>query len=189
VLAAGASRRFEGVKAIAPIDGKPMLQWTLDALSNADIDELTVVLGAHATEILGHIEPQGASVVVHDDWTEGLSASLRAGLRLVPASEAAVLIALADQPDISVADYGRLIAAWRAAPEQTAAASYGGTRGAPCILPARSRSALLTLRGDQGARVWLRTLAKVTEVPMDSAARDIDTRDDWHARVRDRSPC
>ena len=188
MLAAGASRRFEGVKALALIDGKPMVQWAIDALSTADIDGLTVVLGAHAAEILGQIEPRAASVVIHDDWTEGLSASLRAGVNSVPAPESAVLIALADQPDISAEDYGRLIAAWRAAPEHTAAASYGDTRGAPCILPAGSRSALLALRGDQGARVWLRTLANVTEVPIESAARDIDTRDDWQSRLRDRGP-
>ncbi len=163
-----------------------MLQWAIDALAQADIDGLTVVLGAHAAEIIGQIELRGAAVIVHEDWTDGLSASLRAGVSAVQAPEAAVLIALADQPDISAEDYGRLIAAWRTAPETTAAASYANTRGAPCILPTGSRSALLELRGDQGARVLLRTLAAVTEVPMGSAARDIDTRDDWQSHLRDR---
>ena len=171
VLAAGASRRFGGIKALAPINGKPMLQWAIDALSNAGVDSLSIVLGAYAAEIGAGINTRGATVVRHEDWSEGLAASLRAGLASV------------DQPDIGIDDYRRLIAAWRAAPDRAAAAAYAHTRGAPCIVPAAFRPALLHLHGDQGARVLLRTLAEVTEVPMDSAARDIDTRDEWQARV------
>ena len=103
----------------------------------------------------------------------------------VVAGSAAVLLALADQPAISAQDYGRLITAWREAPETPAAAAYANTRGAPCIIPAAFRSELLNLRGDQGARAVLRSLTAVTEVPIDSAARDIDTRDDWQALLRD----
>jgi len=187
VLAAGASRRFEGVKALAPIEGKPMLQWAIDALSSADIDGLTIVLGAHAAEIVSQIAPRDATLVVQEDWGEGMAASLRAGIASLPSPEAGVLIALADQPDIGAADYGRLITTWRAAPETPAAATYANTRGAPCIIPAAFRSALLALQGDQGARVLLRTLTDVIEVPMENAARDIDTRDDWHSHLRDKS--
>ena len=183
VLAAGASRRFGGIKALAPINGKPMLQWAIDALSNAGVDSLSIVLGAYAAEIGAGINTRGATVVRHEDWSEGLAASLRAGLASVESADAGLLIALADQPDIGIDDYRRLIAAWRAAPDRAAAAAYAHTRGAPCIVPAAFRPALLHLHGDQGARVLLRTLAEVTEVPMDSAARDIDTRDEWQARV------
>ena len=183
VLAAGASRRFGGIKALAPINGKPMLQWAIDALSNAGVDSLSIVLGAYAAEIGAGINTRGATVVRHEDWSEGLAASLRAGLASVESADAGLLIALADQPDIGIDDYQRLIAAWRAAPDRAAAAAYAHTRGAPCIVPAAFRPALLLLHGDQGARVLLRTLAGVTEVPMDSAARDIDTRDEWQARV------
>jgi len=183
VLAAGASRRFGGIKALAPINGKPMLQWAIDALSNAGVDSLSIVLGAYAAEIGAGINTRGATVVWHEDWSEGLAASLRAGLASVESADAGLLIALADQPDIGIDDYQRLIAAWRAAPDRAAAAAYAHTRGAPCIVPAAFRPALLHLHGDQGARVLLRTLAEVTEVPMDSAARDIDTRDEWQARV------
>ena len=184
VLAAGASRRFGGVKALALIDGKPMLQWTIDALAEADVDGLSIVLGAHAAEIIPQIDTRGATLVSHEDWTHGMSASLRAGLAAVSAHDAGLLIALADQPDIGVDDYRRLIAAWRAEPDRPVAAAYANTRGAPCIIPAALRPGLLQLQGDQGARVLLRTLADVTEVPMELAARDIDTRDDWQAHLR-----
>jgi CTP:molybdopterin cytidylyltransferase MocA len=160
-----------------------MLQWVIDALSNAGADSLSIVLGAYAAEISAGINTRGATVVRHEDWSEGLAASLRAGLASVESADAGLLIALADQPDIGIDDYQRLIAAWRAAPDRAAAAAYAHTRGAPCIVPAAFRPALLHLHGDQGARVLLRTLAEVTEVPMDSAARDIDTRDEWQARV------
>jgi molybdenum cofactor cytidylyltransferase len=183
VLAAGASRRFGGVKALALIDGKPMLQWTIDALTEAGVDGLSIVLGAHAAEIIPQINTRGATLVSHEDWTHGMSASLRAGLATVNAHNAGLLIALADQPDIGVDDYRRLIAAWRAEPDRPVAAAYANTRGAPCIIPAALRPGLLQLQGDQGARVLLRTLAEVTEVPMERAARDIDTREDWQTRL------
>ena len=118
VLAAGASRRFGGIKALAPINGKPMLQWAIDALSNAGVDSLSIVLGAYAAEIGAGINTRGATVVRHEDWSEGLAASLRAGLASVESADAGLLIALADQPDIGIDDYQRLIAAWRAAPDR-----------------------------------------------------------------------
>ena len=123
VLAAGASRRFGGVKALALIDGKPMLQWTIDALTEAGVDGLSIVLGAHAAEIIPQINTRGATLVSHEDWTHGMSASLRAGLATVNAHNAGLLIALADQPDIGVDDYRRLIAAWRAEPDRPASMS------------------------------------------------------------------
>src|SRR5918997_1615678 len=49
VLAAGAARRFGGPKQLAELDGRPLLEHALAALSG--LDRIVVVLGARADEI------------------------------------------------------------------------------------------------------------------------------------------
>jgi len=46
ILAAGASSRFGEVKAIAPFQGRPLLQYAIDAAAAAGLAETVVVLGA-----------------------------------------------------------------------------------------------------------------------------------------------
>ena len=51
VLAAGAGSRFGGGKLLATVDGRPLLQHTLDRLAEAGIDDVIVVLGADAAAV------------------------------------------------------------------------------------------------------------------------------------------
>ena len=86
VLAAGAGSRYGLPKALArDEDGIPWLVRTIGALTDAGCSPVIVVLGAKAAEARALLDEFGltASVVVAraDDWVEGLSASLRAGLR------------------------------------------------------------------------------------------------------------
>jgi CTP:molybdopterin cytidylyltransferase MocA len=49
VLAAGAGRRFGAAKQLAPLDGRPLVQWAVDAAeAAAGLDDLVVVVGARA---------------------------------------------------------------------------------------------------------------------------------------------
>ena len=45
VLAAGSATRFGSVKLLAPLNGRPLLQHVLDALADAGLNDVVVVLG------------------------------------------------------------------------------------------------------------------------------------------------
>jgi len=77
----------------------------------------------------------------------------------------------ADQWRVTTRDLARLV---RAAGRAPAAARYAGRAGIPAVFPARLRPRLLALSGDRGARTVLAT-GTFTEVPMPTAAHDLDT--------------
>ncbi|MBF0816042.1 nucleotidyltransferase family protein, partial [Microbacterium paludicola] len=94
VLAAGAGTRFGGPKALARTpDGTPWIVRAVDALWAGGCDEVLVVLGAGAAEAAALIPP-GARMVVADDWAEGASASLRAGIAAARQREADAVVIL-----------------------------------------------------------------------------------------------
>ena len=170
VLAAGAGRRFGGPKQLALLDGRPLVEHALAAL--AGLDRMVVVLGARAEEVRGGADLGAAEVVVCDDWADGMSASLRAGLAALRGADEVVIV-LADQPFIGAAVVERV----RAAPGAAARAVYGGEPGHPVVVRAPLLERAGELRGDAGFRDLLGAAVEV-ECSDLADPTDIDTRDD-----------
>jgi molybdenum cofactor cytidylyltransferase len=100
VLAAGASTRFGSPKPLATLDGRPILEHVLDAVREAGIDDIVVVLGNDAEQIRDGIEWLDERIVRNPDPRE-LSSSLQIGIDAVSDVDPppqAVLVALGDQP-------------------------------------------------------------------------------------------
>lgn len=158
VLAAGAGTRFGGPKALARTpDGDPWLRRAVDALRRAGCAPVLVVVGAAAEEARALV-PRTARVVLAEQWSEGLSASLKAGLRALGDSDEdaqAVLITLVDLPDLPVAACLRLLEGEMNA-DSLRQAVYDGTPGHPVLLGRRHWSAARdALHGDRGAGAYL----------------------------------
>src|SRR5262249_18301499 len=102
VLAAGAGTRFGGpVKQLAPLRGRPLLEYAVEAmLAVPALDPVLVVLGHAADEILRTAELGEAEVIVCHEWASGQSASLRCGLAALADADA-VAVTLGDQPFIT----------------------------------------------------------------------------------------
>ena len=135
VLAAGAATRFGEPKQ------RLLLEPVLERVRASSVDDVLVVLGAHAVE-------SSARSVRCEDWELGTGASLRCGLAtLDPATEAAVIV-LSDGPDLSPRAIDRLIDTWRREGSSILAASYRGHRSHPVLL---ARAAWAGVP-DEGAR-------------------------------------
>lgn len=179
VLAAGASTRFGSPKQIAPVQGVPLLPLMLSRATAVAGHAVSVVLGAHCAEIAPALGRSAVSLVVNREWSEGIAASIRAGLLSLPGSCAAALLLLADQAAVTAADLQRLVDTWRRSPRAIVAAQYGGGYGVPAVFPRAEFPGLLRLRGEQGAEMVLRgPTVELIGVPMPSAATDIDRPDD-----------
>lgn len=112
VLAAGEGRRYGGPKQLAELAGRPLLEHVLAAGRAArGVDALLVVVGARADVVTAGARLDGVDVVRCPDWQEGMSASLRAGLRAAQARGATtVVVLLADQPGVRPAAIERTLA-------------------------------------------------------------------------------
>jgi len=174
VLAAGASTRVGSPAEVAPAGGMLSLPLVLGRATAVAGHAVSVVLGAHASELapaLGHLP---VSLVLNREWSEGIAASIRAGVLSLPGSCAAALLLRADQAAVTSSDLQRLTDMWRRSPRSIVAAQYGGGYGIPAVFPRAEFAALLRLRGEQGAEVVLRSpTAELIGVPMPSATTDI----------------
>ncbi|UGS34046.1 nucleotidyltransferase family protein [Capillimicrobium parvum] len=181
VLAAGAGRRFGAVKQLAPLGGRPLVQWAVDAACAAQaLDEVVVVVGAHGDEVRGAIRPGRARVVSCAGWEEGLAASLRCAAGA--AGDAAwLVVTLGDEPRMTAAAIDAVVAAARSAPADVAAVRgrWGERPGHPVALRRELLHAVGELRGDAGARELLaRHVVLEVECGPAEASVDVDTPED-----------
>jgi molybdenum cofactor cytidylyltransferase len=187
VLAAGASSRLGQPKQLLPFRGRPLLEATLARVAQAGLDEVVVVLGGSADDVLARVRFGAARPVVNPDYQAGQATSLQVGLAAVADTADAVIFLLGDQPLQSVAVIDRLIAAHRAGAGPIVAPSYGGVRGNPVLFARATYPLLRALSGDQGARPLLRQRPDLAhDVAVDEAAppADVDTWDDYRALLR-----
>ncbi|MCB0871958.1 MAG: nucleotidyltransferase family protein [Actinobacteria bacterium] len=180
VLAAGASSRLGRPKQLVEVGGRPLVVHAVDALLDGGVEEIVVVVGAHAESVASALpdHPQVRAVTNPDHHT-GLASSLQTGLDSVGPEVDAVVVLVGDQPGISGDSVRAVIAS--AAPDPgfaAVAARYDDARGHPVLLRREVFPRLMTLAGDTGARDLLRAIP-VLEVPVGGPAPpDIDTEDD-----------
>ncbi|MBE8520998.1 nucleotidyltransferase family protein [Amycolatopsis sp. H6(2020)] len=176
LLAAGAGRRFGGPKALAQVDGEPLVLRALRTLTTAGCHPVRVVVGAAADQVRALL-PDPAQAVLAEDWATGMGASLRAGLASLETTDqpAAALIHLVDLPWVGPGIVTRLTA--HAAPETVARAAYDGVPGHPVLLGRRWWGDVAeSAQGDRGARDWLATRNDLTLIECGDlgSGRDVD---------------
>lgn len=141
-------------------DGTPWLLRSVEVLREGGCAQVAVVLGARAeeaAELLSAARGDEVSVVRAADWNDGMSASLRAGLRaLVDTPATAALVHLVDLPDVGADVVSRVLAVAGDHPGALARATYEGTPGHPVVLGREHWGPILEAsEGDHGARDYL----------------------------------
>lgn len=127
VLAAGEASRFGSPKQLL------LLPSVLARLGETSLDEIVIVEGAFELEPPSDTVSQAVRVIACSEWALGPGASLRCGLAALDDDVEAVVIVLADGPNLSPATVERVLADWRAR-GGIVAASYGTARGHPLVL-------------------------------------------------------
>ncbi|MGB8623190.1 MAG: NTP transferase domain-containing protein, partial [Paracoccaceae bacterium] len=115
---------------------------------------------------------------------EGMAASLRAGVAAMPANAKAMMVVLADMPELTTADFWRVINAFEISPDVPIlrGAAADGTSGHPVLFPRRLFPALSRVTGDRGAREILaenRSVLRPVPLPDRHALTDLDTPEAW----------
>ena len=193
VLAAGAGSRFGGGKLLAPLDGRPMLERSLEAVRQAGLAEVVVVLGHGADEIEAAIPWANERRVRNPDPGAGLASSLRVGFdALATRSDLdAVFVVLGDQPLLDRAVLRALLAADTPAGRAFVVPRYVGGGGANPVLVLRAGwPRVAEALGDHGLGPILAAHPElVTQVELGGSNPDVDTPADlaalaWAERVR-----
>lgn len=175
ILAAGRSSRMgDAHKLLAEWRGKPLICHVADAVAEAGLPPPIVVIGARAETVRAALGDRPASFVIADDYAQGLSRSLRAGIVAVPPDWQSALICLGDMPRVEPA----LLAALGGAVGDIVVPAWDGKRGNPVRWSRRHFARLSALDGDVGGKAVLGDHAgDIVEIaaPSDAVLDDIDT--------------
>ncbi|MCS7171844.1 MAG: nucleotidyltransferase family protein [Armatimonadetes bacterium] len=183
VLAAGSSRRMGQPKLLLHLGGKSLLRRVVETALGI-CDEVVVVVGPEADRMQAELSGLPVRVVENPEHAQGLSTSLRRGIEAVEDAEA-VLLLLGDQPALTPQHLQRLVEIWRREGVRIVACAYRGTVGPPALFHRALFSELKALQGDVGAKPVLEAHgSEAVFVPLEEAALDVDTPEDW-ARVRE----
>ncbi|WP_353238023.1 nucleotidyltransferase family protein [Limnohabitans sp.] len=159
VLAAGAGRRMgHRPKCLLQLNGRSLIDRQLEAVFQAGLVSVLVVLGHHAERIQQEaaLKHWGARWVVNPDPDAGHVGSLRSGLQALPPGLDAVMVLLADQPMIDVTAIQSLMNAYAARPEGThmVQPTVQDLPGNPVVFSSAVASQILAGGVQMGARQW-----------------------------------
>jgi len=186
ILAAGEARRMRGSdKLLEPVAGVPLMRRQAIMARAATRAPVLVALPPaphHRYDAIGGLDVTPLPVT---DTAEGMSASLKAGLAALPASAPAVLILLADLPELASDDLTKMLKERKGSPEMLVwrGATETGEPGHPIIIDRTLFPAFGTLTGDAGGQAVIDTAGddRIALVPLPGrrARTDLDTPEDW----------
>ena len=184
-LAAGLSRRMGPEnKLLLLLAGKPLFSYTLRLL-RADCFFSRVVV-TNTPAIGRAAAAAGFLVAASPDSEQGLAKSLQAGIAAAGAADGWIFFNC-DQPQLTEKEVGPLVQAFFSS-NQIVVPLIKGRPASPCIFPARFKSELMALPGDEGGRaVYKNHPSEVCFLSFDDKAAfaDVDTMADWLALSKD----
>jgi CTP:molybdopterin cytidylyltransferase MocA len=175
LLAAGAGHRMGTPKALVG----DWLTRGVDVLTAAGCCPVIVVLGAALQQAQALLHGRAVMVAAAADWSDGISASLRAGISAIPAGTPAAVVTLVDLPDVGETVVRRVLETG-AGPATLTRATYHGRPGHPVVLgSAHWPGILAAANGDVGARAYLDQHApELVECADLASGRDVDRPDE-----------
>jgi molybdenum cofactor cytidylyltransferase len=182
VLAAGSSQRMGRPKQLLPVHGRALLALVVEQACASSVDEVVVVLGAHADAVRARVDLGRARAVVNTDHATGMSSSLRVAIDALAEGVARAVVLLGDQPGITAGQIDELLALQADSGLPVAAMSIEGLLQPPVVLDRSRWEDLRRLQGDTGLREVLRSHPEHVAALTGSAdvqPRDIDTPDDY----------
>jgi molybdenum cofactor cytidylyltransferase len=187
ILAAGESKRLGRPKQIVRFAGQTLLEQTVTTALASRIDTAIVVLGANSSTCEQSLRTYPVQIVVNESWWEGISSSIKAGLKSLESHAESVfdsvLFLTCDQPFLTVNLINDLLAEFRTNGPQIVASSYASCIGIPALFSSDLFPELGNLQGDSGASSIIKTYlekdsGRISTVSFPSGEIDIDTNAD-----------
>lgn len=182
------------LKQLVRLGNQTLLEHVLYAVGNSATKEAILVLGYEADQIRSAVKPnESVRIVINDDYKDGMSTSIRAGLNAVSPDTEAALIVLADQPFLTSAVIDQLISQYEQTRAQILYPVYRGFRGNPVLIDRSLFPEMQKITGDIGCRSLFGIHSEVIQkVPVEEIGIliDIDTIQDLSNAIsrENRSP-
>ena len=183
VLAAGQGARMGGVaKSLIRLQGVPLINRQLIALSGAGVDEVVVVTGHAREAVEAQVQTFPVTLAYNPGFADGQQGSVRVGLAALHGRFDVVFVVLADQPLIGAADLTELIAAFKKKTSgHVVVPVVNGQRGNPILLDEVAVAQILASDTNLACRHLIERQPELVHVHTTTNTRfvtDLDTLDD-----------
>jgi CTP:molybdopterin cytidylyltransferase MocA len=181
LLAAGESKRMGAFKQLLPFEGKPFVLCAVDNLLDGGADEIIVVTGHRQSDVRAALRDRAVRFIHNADYKLGMSESIKRGVEAVSQRAEAIMIALADQPQIGAAVIRRLIEVWKRDRPPILVPTFEGRNGHPVIFDIGLKNEILSIDPREGLReVVERHRREVLRVEADAEVlMDFDSPEDY----------
>jgi len=191
VLAAGLSSRMGRFKPLLPLSRATVVEMVIGLYMDAGVEEVKVVLGYRAEELLPLLRGWGVSPVVNPGYRKGMISSVVAGVSSLGSGLEAFFIHPVDIPLVTAATVRALGLAFENSKASVVCPTFQGRRGHPPLISTGLADLLCSWRGPEGLRGFLRQHEDQTlelAVSDKFILRDIDLPEEY-AALADQISC
>lgn len=150
ILAAGESKRMGKNKLLLEVEGKRVIEWTVDSFRGI-ADDIVVVLGHRPEDLTPVLKELGVRWTVNKNYEEGMASSFKEGIRELRNCGAAFL-ALGDQPFVDEDFLKKAIDVWRVRRAKIVSPVHGGKKGHPVLFDRSLFGEILSLERHETIR-------------------------------------
>ncbi len=182
ILAAGYSSRMGEFKPLLPLGDKTVLERVIGLFREAGVDDVRVVIGHRAEELLPVIENSHALPVINEHFRIGMFSSVVAGVKTLGEDIDAFFLLPVDIPLVRGRTVTELLRESGFRKSGILYPSFRGRRGHPPLIPLRYRDDILKWDGDGGLKSCLARFeadAASVEVTDERILLDMDTPEDY----------
>lgn len=180
ILAAGRASRFKQCKALAEINGAPLISFPINA-ATAITKDIFITTGFWHQELESACQKHNwpAKILYIDTWKEGMGSVISSVTGKLEKEYDAILFMLADQPAVSSDNVALLWKVFIEHINDAVCCQYHDTIGVPAIASNTLFEELKMLEGESGAKHLLNNGKHVVNVvAIDQCHIDIDTQED-----------
>ena len=182
VMASGHSKRFNGNKLMAMVDGVPMIEKLFITIPKGLFETVAVV--ARDRNILDIAERYGFKAVFNDDKTDDTAITIRLGVENISADSKGCAFFVGDQPWLKSETIEGLAERFFENINNICMLSHNGHKGNPVIFPEALFGELKTLLVNEQGKVVIRRhqdIVVAKEVNDVNELKDIDYASDLNA--------
>ena len=187
ILAAGESRRMgKQNKLLLPIGGEALLVKLVKSVCDSDVGQVLVVIGHEEEKIRRELNNFSLSFVNNPNFSEGMTISIKFGVKEVSPDSDGFLICLADMPFINTSEINKLINAYvqnRIKEKRLIVVPvFQGQRGNPVLFSSEFLNDILEHKKESGCKgVIINNSESVKEIEMDddNMLLDVDNLNDY----------
>ena len=178
ILSAGYSSRMGEFKPLLPFGDATVLERDVSLFRDAGIEDVRVVIGHRAADLLPLVERLQARPVMNERYAEGMFSSVLAGVGSLGDEVEAFFLLPVDIPLVRRQTISLLAEAFRKGPGSILYPAFYGKRGHPPLIASRFREEILAWSGDGGLKSFLSlhdSEAVCIETEDESILLDMDT--------------